>query len=90
MDGLLHHRLREEQARLLGFRTHAEVSLSRKMALTVESVDALTEMLRSKAYPAAQKELEQLTAFARSKGFAEPKLALWDVPFWCEHVSDGL
>jgi oligopeptidase A len=47
-------------------------------------------MLRSKAYPAAQKELEQLTAFARSKGFAEPKLALWDVPFWCEHAPDGL
>lgn len=46
--------LRREQAQLLGFATHAEVSLTRKMAGSVEAVAELTEMLRAKALPAAK------------------------------------
>jgi hypothetical protein len=50
--------LRREQAQLLGFSTHAEVSLTRKMAGTVEAVAELTEMLRAKALPAAKQVRE--------------------------------
>ena len=66
----------------------AEVSLERKMASSVEAVDELTEMLLAKAMPAAQKELAQLTSFAKSKGFDGEALALWDVPFWSERLSE--
>eukprot|EP00908_Phaeocystis_cordata_P024788 Transcript_7241.p1 GENE.Transcript_7241~~Transcript_7241.p1 ORF type:complete len:389 (+),score=220.37 Transcript_7241:1265-2431(+) len=45
-------------------------------------------MLLAKALPAAERELEELTAFAQGKGFAESRLALWDVPFWSERLSE--
>ena len=82
--------LRQEQAKILGFNTHAEVSIERKMASSVEAVDELTEMLLAKAMPAAQKELAELTAFAKEKGFTEEKLELWDVPFWSERQSEQI
>ena len=82
--------LREEQAKILGFNTHAEVSLQRKMARSVQEIDDMTEMLLAKAMPAAQKELAQLTSFAKSKGFDGEALALWDVPFWSERQSEAL
>merc|ERR1719424_2240220 len=81
--------LRKEQAGILGFGTHAEVSIERKMASSVEAVDELTEMLLAKAMPAAKAELAELTAFAKAKGFDEPDgIALWDVPFWSERQSE--
>jgi len=80
--------LREQQAKLLGFDTYAEVSMERKMASSVEAVDELTEMLRAKAYPAALQELAELTAFAKERGFTGEALALWDVPFWSERLSE--
>lgn len=82
--------LRQEQARILGFATHAEVSIERKMASSVEAVDELTEMLLAKAMPAAQAELSALTAFAKERGFSGESLALWDVPFWSERQSEAL
>ena len=60
------------------------------MASSVEAVDELTEMLLAKAMPAAQKELAELTAFAKEKGFTEEKLELWDVPFWSERQSEQI
>lgn len=82
--------IKEEQAKILGFTTYAEVSLERKMAESVEAVDELTEMLLAKAMPAAKKELAGLTAFATERGFSESELALWDVPFWSERQSEAL
>ena len=57
-------------------------------ARQVAAVDELTAMLLAKALPAAERELEELTAFAQGKGFAESRLALWDVPFWSERLSE--
>jgi oligopeptidase A len=79
---------KKTQARLLGFGSHAEVSLQRKMADSVEAVSALTELLRERAYPAAQAELAELTAFAAAAGGPE-KLELWDVPFWSERQAES-
>ena len=47
-------------------------------------------MLREKALPAAKKELEVLTEFAKSNGFDGESLALWDVPYWSERQSEKL
>jgi oligopeptidase A len=44
-------------------------------------------MLREKAVPAAQKELQELQEFATKKGF-QGKLGLWDVPFWSERLRE--
>jgi len=82
--------LKQEQAKILGFSTYAELSLERKMAKDVAAVDELTEMLLAKAMPAAQKELAELTSFAIANGFDQQKLALWDVPFWSERQSEQL
>ena len=47
--------------------------MERKMAGSVDKVNELTLMLREKTLPAARSELETLTAFAKSKGFADEK-----------------
>jgi oligopeptidase A len=80
--------LKQQQAKLLGFGSYAEMSMARKMAEDVEAVDELTAMLLAKALPAAERELADLTAFARKGGFEEESLALWDVPFWSERLSE--
>ena len=80
--------LKQQQAELLGFGSYAEMSMARKMAEDVEAVDELTAMLLAKALPAAERELAELTAFARKGGFEEESLALWDVPFWSERLSE--
>ena len=61
-------KLRRQQAQILGYATHAEVSLATKMAGSVQAVDDLTTRLLEKARPAAEQELETLTAFAKVRG----------------------
>lgn len=51
------------------------------MAGSVKAVDDLSAMLREKSYPAAERELEELKAYAKEKGH-EGDLALWDVTYW--------
>merc|ERR1719247_1892312 len=80
--------LKQQQAKLLGFGSYAQMSMARKMADDVAAVDELHDMLLAKALPAAERELAELTAFARKGGFEEEKLALWDVPYWSERLSE--
>ncbi len=71
--------LRQEEAQLLGYNTFAEISLTRKMAPSVEAVENLLEELRQVGYDAAARELEDLKAFAKTDD-----LKHWDVAFWAE------
>lgn len=81
--------LRQEVAQLLGFKTYAELSLASKMAKNVEAVESLLDELRSSSYDAALKELEELKAFARSKGSPEANdLQHWDITFWAERQRE--
>jgi oligopeptidase A len=81
--------LRQEQAKLLGFNSYAELSLASKMAPGVEAVEALLEELRRASYDAAVKELEELKAFAAAKGASEAKdLKHWDISFWAERQRE--
>jgi len=57
--------LRLEESKILGYRNFAEVSLASKMAPGVDAVKKLLEDLRVVSYAAAEKDLEELTAFAR-------------------------
>lgn len=81
--------LRQEQAKLLGFNSYAQLSLASKMAPNVDAVKALLEELRRVSYDAANKELEELKAFAASKGAKEASdLKHWDIAFWSERQRE--
>ena len=81
--------LRHELAGLLGKGSHAEVSLTAKMAGSVDKVDALLAQLRSAAKPKAAQELAELTTYARTQsGDAELTLNLWDSAFWAERLRE--
>lgn len=79
--------LKTEVARLLGYQSYAEKSLNAKMADSVESVMQLIEMLRAKSYPAAQRDLQQVRDYAKSKGVGY-ELQLWDIAFWSERLRE--
>ncbi|NEP16767.1 MAG: M3 family metallopeptidase [Leptolyngbya sp. SIO4C1] len=82
--------LRQQQAVLLGFVNYAELSLARKMAPTVEAVEALMEELRAASYVAAEQELEALADFAKAQSAPEAaNLRQWDVPFWAERMREA-
>ncbi|KAL7485683.1 hypothetical protein ACHAW6_012502, partial [Cyclotella cf. meneghiniana] len=87
-------KLRKELAGLLGFNNYAEMSLASKMAPDVQSVTNLSNLIRDKALPAAEKELAAATALAREVGGDEyseanlPKLMPWDTSFWVERLKE--
>jgi oligopeptidase A len=81
--------LRQEKAKLLGFNNFAEVSLAEKMAPSVSAVEKLLEQLRQASYDAAQQDLSELRAYAKSKGAAEADdLQHWDIAFWAERMRE--
>jgi len=83
-------RLRQEQARLLGFDSYAERSIDAKMAPSVEAVWSLIEELEAAARPAAERELEALQAFRdRRDGTGAAELAPWDVPYSAEKLRES-
>ncbi len=84
-------RLRREEAELLGFGTYAELSLSRKMAGSVERAETLLEELRVASYDAAQADLEELRGFVRDEGHPDvaDSMAQWDVPYWSERLKEA-
>ncbi|MFA7557796.1 MAG: M3 family metallopeptidase, partial [Hydrogenophaga sp.] len=72
--------LRHEEARLLGHRHYADVSLVPKMADSPEQVIAFLRDLAAKARPFAEKDLADLRAFAAEHlGLADPQP--WDWPY---------
>ena len=52
-------KLRKEKAGLLGFETHAEVSLATKMAGTVAAVDQMNDELTAASRPGMQRDIEE-------------------------------
>jgi peptidyl-dipeptidase Dcp len=58
-------KLRFERAQLLGYKTHAHYVLEERMAQTPEHVNSFLNDLLAKAKPAAQKQFEELSAFAK-------------------------
>jgi oligopeptidase A len=77
--------LRQQQAERLGYANWAEVSLASKMAGCESEVEQLLEDLRSAAYPAAERELEELRQCAARHAAPEAEdFQPWDVSFWAE------
>jgi len=80
--------LRRQQAEALGFSTYAELSIDAKMAPDVTAVSALLGDLRDVSYAAAERELAELTAFAREHGGPE-RLAVWDHAYWARSLRQA-
>jgi oligopeptidase A len=80
--------LRQEEARLLGHPSYAEVSLVPKMAQSPAEVTRFLAKLGERARPFAQRDLDELRAFARDElGFAD--LQAWDHAYASERLREA-
>jgi oligopeptidase A len=80
--------LRHEEARLLGHRHFADVSLVPKMADSPEQVVAFLRDLAAKAGPFAEQDLADMRSFAAKElGITEPQA--WDWPFIGEKLKEA-
>ena len=80
--------LRDEEARLLGFRNFAEVSLTPKMAKSpAAALDFLRE-IAARAKPHARDDMAALREFARTN-LGVPELEAWDIEFTAEKLRES-
>jgi oligopeptidase A len=77
--------LRHEAARLLGYASYAEVSLVAKMADSPAQVLGFLEDLAVRARPHAERDLDELRAFAR-EALGLDRLEAWDVGYASEKL----
>ncbi|WP_299692895.1 oligopeptidase A [uncultured Vibrio sp.] len=82
-------KLRHEIARMLGFGTYSEKSLSTKMAETPDQVLGFLNDLAVKAKPQGEREVEELRQFAE-KEFGVGELNLWDIAYYSEKQKQKL
>lgn len=81
--------LRHKRANLLGYESHSHFVLEERMAQNPEKVLSFLNDLLEKAKPAAQKEFEQLTAFAKEVDGID-QLEKWDGPYYSEKLKQKL
>lgn len=78
--------LRSEIAQLLGFSSYSERSLATKMAESTDQVTGFLRDLAAKSKPQAEKELEEVRAYAKdTHGVTE--LNAWDLPYYSERLK---
>ncbi|PTP07559.1 oligopeptidase A [Vibrio splendidus] len=82
-------KLRHEIARMLGFSTYSEKSLSTKMAETPDQVLGFLNDLAVKAKPQGEREVEELRQFTE-KEFGVSELNLWDIAYYSEKQKQNL
>lgn len=79
-------KLRHERATILGYATHADFVLEERMAQSPMKVNTFLEDLLLKAKPAADKEFEELTAFAKQLDGLD-HLEKWDGSYYAEKLK---
>ncbi|MDR3220844.1 MAG: M3 family metallopeptidase [Candidatus Accumulibacter sp.] len=80
--------LREEEARMLGYRNYAEVSLATKMAESAGQVLGFLRDLARKARPFAEKDMAELSGFARRE-LGLTTLEPWDMAYASEKLRQA-
>ncbi len=78
-------RLRRQQAQLLGFEDYAQLSLEPKMAESAQQVLDFLQEFAGRAKPFAQRDLDDLRAFA-SSDLGLRSLEAWDVAYASEKL----
>lgn len=81
--------LRHERAQIMGYKTHAEFVLERRMAETPENVLKFLDTLKKAYKPAAEKELAELKKFARDTDGLE-EIKPWDAAYYAEKMKQAL
>ena len=79
--------MREQKAQLLGFTNFAELSLSKKMADNVDTVETFLLELADKATPFARADLKQLQDMATTLGM--DTVQAWDTAYLAEKVKQN-
>ncbi|NRA37348.1 MAG: M3 family metallopeptidase, partial [Planctomycetes bacterium] len=79
--------LRKELAALLGYEHFAAMSLASKMADSPEAVYELLDELHQVSHPVAQKEHQELIAFALANG-VDYEIRQWDIAFWSKRQQE--
>ncbi len=80
-------KLRDEEAKLLGYQNYAEVSLVPKMATAPTEVIKFLDDLAVRARPFAENDLAELTQFAKNE-LGLQKLEAWDVTYASEKLRE--
>lgn len=78
--------LRAERAQLLGYKTHADYTLERRMAKDLKTVDDFLTKLEIPARPAAARDLQMIRDFAAKNGFSDT-IKPWDIAYWSEKLK---
>jgi Zn-dependent oligopeptidase len=79
-------KLRSERAKLLDYETHSHYVLDDRMAKTPEKVMEFLEYIKTKAYPFADKDYEEVQEFAK-KMDGLSKLEAWDYKYYFEKLK---
>ena len=77
---------RMERAQLLGFDSHAQLTLSKRMAKTPHTVLNFLDHLLEVAKPAAERDLKAVSDFAAAQG-ADLPIQPWDFSYWSEKLK---
>ena len=77
--------LRQQKAKLLGFKSYAELSLHTKMADDSEQILKFLYQLAEKSKKTAKKDIKELALLASQFGI--DKLEAWDIPFFSEKLQ---
>ncbi|MBW2938769.1 M3 family metallopeptidase [Aureisphaera sp. CAU 1614] len=78
--------LRYQRAQLLGYDSHAHFVLEERMAETPQKVISFLNELLEKAKPAAQKEFDELDAYAKQLDGID-RLEKWDSAYYAEKLK---
>jgi oligopeptidase A len=81
-------RLRDEEARMLGFTNYAALSLAPKMARDVAEVDSFLSDFAQRAKPFAQKDWLELQEFGR-QSLGLQTIEPWDMAFVSERLKQA-
>lgn len=80
-------RLRHQRAQLLGYKTHADITLTERMAESPEKVIAFQERMLAASHKAAIKDLDEVREFKKSLGDTTT-LEPWDFSFYSEKLKE--
>lgn len=79
-------KLRQQRAQLLGYNTHAHFVLEERMAQSPQKVEGFLEELLEKAKPAAKRDFNELSAFAKKTDGID-QLQKWDSAYYTEKLK---
>lgn len=79
--------LREQGARLLGYKSFSRFALEERMAKNPETVNAFLSDLMTRCRPFAMEEKKELGEYAAANGF-EGKIKAWDVAYWSRRLKE--